>query len=431
MNAYKQNSFFHHTWKSSDFSIIVKNTMLRVPRITVLLLTASLFVAGCNQTTPALKETPESVKVEIKTKAPEEAPRTTLPSPSKEIKEEQPQPVVPVPPAIGYAEAIRQLEALFQPNLQPLIIDQQFPLLLHDLNADGQAEGITLGIPQDDAPEEISVLSDYSRLFDDGEAAIDFYLLIFRSQQGYFVRARTIELGKWKVYESMRKMRLDKRRTSPIMIIVSFQTLEGWERQILVFDDASGKPLYRTTVKDTLSVQTRLEDIDADGLVDMLLQEKGMEEGTGYETFLTWKKWDGTMFKEAGTTNVVRNLNQFLANLKSQLLGGLVDQFISSSLDQDLTDRLTDLGYSNTEILIQVLGLQEIEPEQISAIREVIIPEILEYPFTLLDETGYQFSLTFRIVDKSGVSYLAHSSLYMLRNPFGEKQFILRPKSYD
>ncbi len=371
------------------------------------------------------------MKVETKVTAPEETPRTTLPSPSKEIKEEHRHPVEPVPPAIGYAEAIRQLEALFQPNLQPLIIDQQFPLLLHDLNADGQAEGITLGIPLDEAPEEISVLSDYSRLFDDGEAAIDFYLLIFRSQQNYFVRARTIELGKWKVYESMRKMRLDKRRTSPIIIIVSFQTLEGRERQILVFDDASGKPLYRTTVKDTLSVQTRLEDIDADGLVDMLLQEKGMEEGTGYETFLTWKKWDGTTFKEAASTNVVRNLNQFLANLKTQLLGGQVDQFISSSLDQGLVDRLADLGYSNTEILIRVLGLQEIEPEQISTIREVIIPEILEYPFTLLDETGYQFSLTFRIVDQSGVSYLANSSLYMLRNPFGEKQFILRPKSYD
>ncbi len=358
----------------------------------------------------------------------EESPGTTLPS-LDEAKEPIPVPSEkPVPPALSYYEAGRQLKELFPSHLKPLVIRGRMPLLLHDLNRDDNPEGFSLGIAGKDLKRsEINQLSDYSRLFKEENKAVTFYLLFFGNNQGKLFRKQTIYLGKWHVYASFRKIQLEKNRSTPIVITVSFQTLEGTERELMVFNDASGVPLYRTPLKDTLSAKSLLEDIDGDGILDLFILEKGMEEGTGYETFLTWYRWNGRNFVETRSKNVVRNLRTFLADVKEYLLAGKIHELISFSLDPKLVKRQMKLGLDETRILADSLGLDVAAFTELSEIREVIFPEILEDPFTAQDERGSSFHLHFRIVDKSGISHIGDTLLYMLRNPFGERQFIFYP----
>jgi hypothetical protein len=382
-------------------------------------------IGGC-RILPTTKQIPEDAPVPVQ----EETPRTTLPSPNKS-REVEPRPSLePEPPEVSYPEAIRQLKQVFPAHLLPLVIDQQFPVLLHDLNQDGQPEVFSIGILVSEAPDQLSLLSDYSRLYGD-EPDLSFFLLCFRHEQGRYIRARTIDLGRWQVFESIRKMRVNTRRTLPVLVIVSFHTLEGRAEQLLVFDNASGRPVFTTLVEETLSTQTRLEDINEDGVLDLIQLERGMEEGTGYETFITWKRWTGRQFKEVRSTNVVRNLNTFLQTIKAHLLRGETAEVLRIALDPDLVSRLRDHGYADQNILATVFGLSNLPDDPLPEIREVIFPEYLEYPFTRRDEIGFYSPLTFRIVDQNGISYLADTYLYMLRNPFGERQFILAPGRDD
>ena len=54
-------------------------------------------------------------------------------------------------------------------------------------------------------------------------------------------------------------------------------------------------------------------------------------------------------------------------------------------------------------------------------------PPILENPFTSSDRVGWYFEFSFRIIDSAGSSYIATTRVYMLANPFAERQFALAP----
>lgn len=385
-----------------------------------------LLLGGCLLIKAPKQPTQEKPPEKPRPTRPEETPSTSLPSAEGSITSDLEPVIEPIPPEIGYYEAIRQLKIFFPSHLKPLTIKGRIPLLLHDLDRDIHPEGFSLGIPvQELDNSEINLLSDYSRLFNEDKKAVGFYLVFFKSNRGKFSQARTINLGKWYVYESILKTRLDKNKPNPIIIIVSFQTLDGHIRELFVFNDASGIPVYRTTLIETLSIQSKLEDIDGDGVLDLFIQEKGMEEGTGYETFLTLYRWNGTGFTEELSKNVVRNLKSFLSKIKELILAGDIHELILFSIDPKEIKTLKKKGFNDPAILAYFLGLDELEKAEIPRIRDVIFPEILEDPFTVKDEKGSSFRLSFRIIDQNGISYIANTLLYMLKNPFGEKQFVL------
>ncbi len=364
------------------------------------------------------------------TQRPSEEPAvTSLPSPEEKENAFLLPSLEPKPPAVSYYEVVRQIKALYPPHLKPFISNNLMPLLLHDLDDDGHPEVFSLGIPAREIEQsENNLLSDYSRLFEENKKAVRFYLLVFGNRRARLFREKTIYLGKWHVYESFNKVHLYEKKANPVIVTVSFQTLEGLEREILVFKDASGNPVYRNSLKETLVVKSKLEDLDGDGVLDLFIQEKGMEEGTGYETFLTWYRWNGTGFKEIRSSNVVRNLKSFLERIKELLIAGDISRLLDFSIVPEELKKLKRRGLSENEILAYSLGLKEIEKNEMPQIRDVLFPEILEDPFTEQDERGCSFYLSFRIVDQNGVSYIADALLYMRRNPFGEKQFMLYPR---
>jgi hypothetical protein len=181
-----------------------------------------------------------------------------------------------------------------------------------------------------------------------------------------------------------------------------------------------------------------VEDINADGLIDIILFERGMEEGIGYETFLTWKKWNGKSFIDYKTSNIVRNLNEFLLEIKDLCLGGDVSALISFSFDPEERKRLEKMGLSEQEILFRFLGLSKYFGSGklpafniLEDINDIIFPEILDNPFYLRDDKGFYVKLSFRIIYTDGVSLIPEVLIYMLKNPFEKQQFVLYPVQPD
>ena len=389
---------------------------------TVSLLFLTLLISGCLD-----GKTPEQPP-EQPPKTQEEAPQTSLPAPDETEAEEVKPEEEPSPPEIGYYEAVRQISRLYPDDLQPLTVQRRVPIILHDLDKDQHPECFSLGIPsQGIDAEEMSRLSDSSRLFQEDNAPVAFTLLLFANSQGNFRRITVLDLGERYVFEHLRRTTLYSNRSLPVIITVSFQTVEGREVELLVFDNASGLPRARRSLAETLSTQYRLEDIDGDGMIDLFIKEKAMEEGTGFETFLTWHRWNGRDFVEYQTQNIVRNLNTFLASATELLLVGELKDSVSFLVDPSMVGDLRRKGWGDGKILIRTLGLEELGLQEFPTLREVVFPPVLEDPFTSEDEGGSYFVITYRMIDVNGTSYIAKARLYMSTNPFKDRQFVFAP----
>jgi hypothetical protein len=356
---------------------------------------------------------------------PQANPDASLPSPRETPESPAPPRAEPRPPEISLREADRQAARLFPEPLELLHIRGAATLLLEDLDGDDHPEGFALGIPARQlSDQEMNRLTEYSRVFEAEGRSVGFYLISFQNQQGSLVPSRTDYLGKWLAYESMEIRRLDSRRPAPLLVNVSFHTREGSESELLVFGDTAEELLDRTRLKNTLNTRSYLKDLDGDGLLDIFVKERGMEEGSGVETFLSWRRWDGRRYREAGDTTVVRNLRQFLLGVKQDLLARAYPHLIARALDPAWVNKQKAGGLSDIAILSLVLGFEEADENRLSEIREIVFPEILEDPFAD-GSSGFRFSI--RFIDQNGISIIGTGLICMDPNPFGKRQFVLCP----
>jgi hypothetical protein len=387
--------------------------MGRYLTVSVLLLT--ILISGClNGRTP---EKPAKVQ--------EEAPQTSLLADEADTEEVKPA-EEPSPPEIGYSEAVRQISRLYPDDLRPLTVRGRMPIILHDLDKDQHPECFSLGIPSQGI-DDMAQLGDSSRLFQEESTPVAFTLLIFTNDQGNFRRLKILDLGERYVYEHLQRTTLYSNRSVPVIITVSFQTVEGRDVEMLVFDNASGLPRARRSLAETLSTQYRLEDIDGNGMIDLFMRERAIEEGTGFETFLTWHRWNGRDFVEYQTQNIVRNLNTFLASATELLLTGELRDAVSFLVDPSTVRNLRKNGWGEGKILIRTLGLDDLGLQEFPSLREVVFPPVLEDPFTSEDEGGSYFVITYRMIDVNGSSYITKARIYMLTNPFKDRQFSFAP----
>lgn len=387
---------------------------------TVSLLLIILLISGCLQ-----GRTPEQPPVQPP-ETQEEAPQTSLPAPDETEAEDVKPTEEPSPPEISYYEAVRQISRLYPDDLQPLTVRGRIPIILHDLDRDQHPECFSLGIPSQGI-DEAARLGDSSRLFQEDSTPVAFSLLLFANKQGNFRRLKVLDLGERYVFEHLRRTALYNNRSLPVIITVSFQTVEGRDVELLVFDNASGLPRVRRSLVETLSTQYRLEDIDKDGMIDLFVKEKAIEEGTGFETFLTWHRWNGRDFIEYQTKNIVRNLNTFLASATELLLIGDIRDAVNFLIDPFTVKNLRRNGLTDDQILIRTLGLEEQGLQGFPTLREVVFPPVFEDPFTSEDKDGSYFAITYRMIDMNGTSYIAKARLYMSTNPFKDRQFAFAP----
>jgi hypothetical protein len=395
---------------------------MKVRYFAVSLLPIILLIASCTGNGTVKKPLTDGPEME------NEAPETSLPAPDETQAVEVKPAEEPTPPEIGYNEAVRQISRLYPEDLQPLTIKRRIAIILHDLDNDQHPECLSLGVPSRGIDsEEMVRLVDPSRLFQEGNEPVPFSLLVFVNHKGNFQRLKTLELGEHVVFEYFRAIPLYTNRTLPLIITAAFQTVEGREVALLVFDSATSPPIYRQSLVETLSTQYRLEDLDGNGMVDLFVKERAIEEGTGFETFLTWYRWNGRDFVEYRSRNVVRNLNTFLASATELLVTGDIREMVSFLIDPAMVRTMRRKGWNDHRILIHTLGLEEMGIEEFPTLREAVFPPLLEDPFTSEDAEGSFFDITYRMIDLNGTSYIAKARLSMPTNPFKDRQFTFSP----
>jgi hypothetical protein len=381
-------------------------------------------------------ETGEDVAMEKEALAeevlPEKIPRKEVPPeerPPEELAVVEPVETVrrQLPP-LSLPELRTRLKALILPPLH-LVTKEGDPLLhLEDLNQDGNLEIL---VPCAIAEEELSTdrLSDFTNVFQAEKRAFTFHLLIFERVEEELALASEIDVGSRFVYGGIRRIPLMKSKSVPFATVVSFQTPEGEEQEWLIFDGRIPEPISRLSLKETYFEQLQVEDIDEDGVIDVVLFERAAEEGVGLETFLTWLRWTGMGFQEYANTNIVRNLNAFLAHVKQLVLDKDWEAIASFYILEKDIERYTGRGWQTGDILALAFGIRRDDPEfpslMLEEVRDIVFPFFLENPFLASDERGRFVHLTFRIVDVRDISLVFEAPLYMAKNPFGKRQFFI------
>ncbi|NOY10466.1 MAG: hypothetical protein GXP33_16655 [Spirochaetes bacterium] len=341
----------------------------------------------------------------------------------------------PKPPLLSLREAVKQVKEFYIGDLKTVTRGGKPILILYDISGDGQPEVFSLAVEVKEKKQaDVAFLADYSRLFSENKMPIHFYLLIYGNNSGKMYIMNRLDLGEKYVYRSFKRIVLDRGNPMLTIISVGFQTEEGLERKWLIFKGPDVKLLSTFRLKENLSVKTETIDIDNNGTIDILVEETGAEEGSGYETFLTWYKWNGTRFSEYRNTNIVRNLKAFLLNIKNLLEHGKTDELLNFAVDRKYILKYKNKGADKYTILFNALGFSAFfdtmttKPESVlKNIRDVTFPEILENPFSSKDREGWYFTPSYRVTITNGLSFIAETEIRMFRNPFGKRQFSLVP----
>ncbi|MDZ7793173.1 MAG: hypothetical protein U5P10_05605 [Spirochaetia bacterium] len=284
-----------------------------------------------------------------------------------------------------------------------------------------------------------SDLGDMSRLFSEEVRPLKFYLALFLRSPGGVVSMYRIPLSSWFVFEDFRGFKLDDSRPMPYAVSISFQTHEGKKSQWVSFSGYNEFSFF--TLKNNLSVTSETRDINNNGILDILEWRRVFEEGTGYETFLTWYKWDGTKYAQHDSTNIVRNLNQFLHSAGTLMSMGKWEQAFSLMLPVEDADMsmgslflrlFTPLPEkdSGPEVDDAALAAQIDRGER--PFSSVIVPRVLENPFageSQLVKPARHTRFSIRFILRDGRSSVRECRVMMNENPFAPQQYYLQLKS--
>jgi hypothetical protein len=206
-----------------------------------------------------------------------------------------------------------------------------------------------------------------------------------------------------------------------------FQTQESTEHHWVIFYQYDKFSIF--TFSDTISTHYEVRDLDDDRMLDLVEWHKVFEEGTGYETYITWYRWNGAAYVQHETTNVVRNLNAFLSNISARLEQGQWRTLLRETLEAEDRRRLAELD--STAEQFARLFRSEKEPLRIDELRNVIFPTIFENPFHSKDSPGSEgggldtVRFSARFVYKGGMSQVRECEVAMSRNPFRGREFFL------
>lgn len=361
----------------------------------------------------------------------------TMPVVSQQIRE--PAPEMPVLVADGRpalpspADSIRLAVKGLSPDKSPVLRNRRPLAFLRDLNADEAGDIILLAVRTED-PEKTSFeyLSDFSRMFDPSAEGIEFSVEIFRRTERGVVYVKSVEAGKRVVCESFEELPFPDAARLPWGISLVFPSADGREHLWIIFP--SPERHTRFSFREKADVKAVVRDIDGNGFIDLLLFEDVFEDSAGYETYITWFRWDGSNFRKHRSTNIVRNLRGFFAANRDLLLARNWGRFLDHSLSAEHVPlaRRTDVAKTLERLFkLSPPGAPADEeprpysftPEILgSTITDAVFPEVLENPFPLGRDGPESFPFTIRITS-DGENYFFTARIAMNMNPFGGKMF--------
>jgi hypothetical protein len=333
------------------------------------------------------------------------------------------------PLPLSMQEIFRLLPNLFLDPVQPLETDNRPYVLLYDLDQDQIPE---IFVPAVDAGQNgsssLSELSDFTRVYDDKSGRPVFFIYVFEQEHGELKLLHRIRLGRKPAIASLVFKRISAGSPVPVSLVASFHFVEGEEINWLNFKGIDSYSLL--SVQTSVDVQIREADINSDSYLDILIFRKKVEEGIGYEKYISWMQWQKEEFVQTAVTNIVRNLREYLAKTKSLLTASKWNAFLQDALSEADYNKIVENNSAPEEVIPMIFTPVVLEEGEKRAfnyftrkrkISEIIFPEISRSPF---DPAGTAvFSPLVRIVCCQGEAGIFSCRIKMNKNPFQEQQF--------
>jgi hypothetical protein len=312
--------------------------------------------------------------------------------------------------------------ALVPPGQRLLQSQGLAQVYLHDLDGDGLPEAFAVTVPRE-GTVALEELGRYGRLFEPEGTRARFVLHLFANRASTLSLVRSVDLGTWQVLATLSFRNVSRDLPHPLAVVLVFQTLAGAEHVwVIVPRDPRSEPA-RSIFHETISKDVSVLDVDGDGALDVVTSDREIEPNGRYETYLTWHRWNGRAFREHASTVVVRNLVQFLARTRTQLLDRAYDDLVRDALEPVAVQGLRRAGLSTLAIIGRFFP-STLDPRNLL---DVILPDIRDNPFRIPSEAPASVPLQIRVVDTSGAAHFVQLVLAIARNPFQPRQFSLLP----
>ena len=317
------------------------------------------------------------------------------------------------------------------------VYDGAAPLsIIHDLDKNGYNDALVVAVEgENNVGVSLDELSKSARLFQSGQQSSNFVLLIFYQYSNEVILRYTVPVANQLVFNGVEPFEIKQGSDFPYSLLFTFRTRAGIEKELIIL---SGHGITRFNIHENLSEITLIEDIDEDGYQDIIVHEQGFEEGTGFETFLTWYKWNLREYTEYKNTNIVRNLRQFYVVCAEYLREGEYASFLNYALDSETLSALKKQNLSDEEILEKIFQPVEEPAEDVvesvffteDGFTAVVFPELMETPFSYANRRDFSHQVGIRFRQKSGVNKIYLSELKMKKNPFQSRQFCFSVDAY-
>ncbi|MEJ2662765.1 MAG: hypothetical protein P8107_01790, partial [Spirochaetia bacterium] len=281
---------------------------------------------------------------------------------------------------------------------------------------------------------DYAFLADYARLKNKNHNVIMFYLLCFKNTLGQLSLNSTTEIGEKPVFRSFSLQTFIPSDPGHILLRLAFFTAEGSDIEFYLQNSPDTAPRQIVSGQESADSSIAVTDINDDGIADIILSHKQAEDGIGYETTMRWYRFNGKTYALFKTTSIVRNLKNFLGNIKTMLSGGQISRFVTYAVEPQSLKALRKKGSSDSRIALRALNMDSLVSQSglsvynfMKRIKELVFPDILENPFISKSSLGRRFKLTFKIIDTDNIPFISESLLYLNKNPFGPHQFFFNP----
>ena len=304
-----------------------------------------------------------------------------------------------------------------------------------DFTGDGCPEFYVL-YSEGSAEDDVLKLSitDIKNIYQEDVGLRQYLLASYIFSDNAFVYKGYVNIESRGAFSYLEKKEIN-RNTKTYALSAGFLTSEGSSEDLVIFS-RDGK--YSTiTIRNTLSDSMRKDDIDNDGVLDLLRYEQIFVDGSGAETFITWFKFNGKEYLPVKTVNTVKDLRSFLEKSEQLLEGKELEKFIEDSISAPVLRKIKSAGISSSGILQRVFIPARRDTGSFADIGTLLsseagidftFPVILENPFRMERDNLYSFTTYVKASLKGAENTEDNEAIYLVRiymaaNPFAARKY--------